>query len=58
MTGIKENPEYSYFPSFKTLKQMWKLLNIGYAKNKTEEKNLQLLSRTREPQAYATSLRT
>jgi len=37
---------------------MWELLNIGYAKNKTEEKNLQLLSRTREPQAYAPSLRT
>lgn len=35
--GIKENPEYRYFPSFKTLKQMWELLNIRYVKNKTKE---------------------
>ena len=35
MNGIKENPAYTYFPSYKALKQTWELLNIRYTKNKT-----------------------
>lgn len=38
MNGIKENPAYTYFPSFKALKQTWEVLNIRYTKNKTGEK--------------------
>lgn len=38
MNDIKENPAYSYSPSFKVLKQTWELLNIRYTKNKTGKK--------------------